>query len=166
MIKDIGKKAKGKQSYGKTKGAGTDDYGGGSPSDGDKKPTVRSTKKRHLPATGRKPPGGHRIKRQRITDPLPTNGEDFEGGYALKGKKRAERKMTPRLGFRRGRPRKQFLVQSWRECRASTAGRLEKQTGRRRGRRAEAYSAGPLESVHQHSSQALACGNSQRPTIV
>lgn len=96
------------------KGAETEDNREESPSDGDKmKPLVRSRKKRHLPAAGEKPLLGRRIKRHRFTSPLPSDDkEEFEGGYVLEGKIIADREMTPLLGPHRGRPRKQYLVQS------------------------------------------------------
>jgi len=130
------------------KGAETKDNGEGFPSDGDKKkPSVRSTKKRHLPAAGEKPPLGRRIKRHRFTSPLPSDEEEeFEGGYVLEGKIIAERKMAPFLGPHRGRPRKQYLVQSWKEAPYLAPPLLEDWRNRRR---AKAYSAIPLEDVQR-----------------
>ncbi|KAL8760272.1 MAG: hypothetical protein Q9199_000171 [Rusavskia elegans] len=59
---------RGKATVWENKGAETDDNGEGSPNDGDeKKPIVRSTRKRHLPATGRKFALGRRSKRHRFT---------------------------------------------------------------------------------------------------
>ncbi len=70
------------------KGAEADHNGEGFPVDGEKKkPLVRSTKKRHLPAAGERPPLGRRIKRHRFTSPLPSDEEEeFEGGYVLEGR--------------------------------------------------------------------------------
>ena len=100
------------------KGVETEGNREGSPSDGvKKKPLVRSTKKMHLLRAAQKPPLGRRIKRQRFTSPLPSDEEEeFEGGYILEGKIFAERKTTPLLGLRRGRPRKEYLVLSWKEA--------------------------------------------------
>ena len=100
------------------KGAEADLNGEGFPVDGEKKkPLVRSMKKRHLPAAGGKPSLKRRIKRHRFTSPFPSDEEeDFEGGYVLEGKIVAERQMTPSLGPHRGRPRKQYLVQFWKEA--------------------------------------------------
>lgn len=99
------------------KGAETEDNREGSPSDGDKKkPLVRSTKKRQLLRAAEKPLLDRRIKRHRFTSPLPSDEEEDEGGYVLEGKIIAERKMTPLLGRHRGRPRKQYLVKSWKEA--------------------------------------------------
>ena len=77
---------------------------------------MHSTKKTHLPAGGGKPRLRRRIKRHRFTSPLPSNDEDVEGGYILEGEIVAEKKITPCLGSHQGRPRKQYLVQLWKEA--------------------------------------------------
>ncbi len=117
------------------KGAETKDNGEGFPSDGDKKkPLVRSTNKRHLPAASENPPLERRIKRHRFTSPLASDEEEeFEGGYILEGKIIAERKMMPFLGPHRGRLRKQYLVQSWKEAPYLAPPLLEDWRNRRAG---------------------------------
>lgn len=106
---------RGKVGVWEDKGAETEDNIEGSPSDGDKKkPLVGSTKKRQLLRAAQKPSLGRRIKRHRFTSPLPSDEEEFEG--VSEGKIIAERKMIPLLGSHRGRPRKQYLVLSWKEA--------------------------------------------------
>lgn len=86
---------------GEDKAVEADDNGEGTSTNRVKrKNVVGSTKKRDLPATSGKPPLGRRIKRHRFTSPLPSEEEDFEGGYILEGKIIAERKMTPHPGHR------------------------------------------------------------------